>query len=327
MKKTGLLLLCLICAVFVFMPGCSKEKCASCPEAPAVTCPKSSQKASMTARWGLAADSIGNTIYAAGGGYGSGSDSNALEAYNTSTNTWTILTNMPDSRWGHALVAYLGKIYLLGGDSFAVYTNNWVYDPAANTWSTTLQAMPTGRDSFAAAELNGRIYAVGGRNSSYNNLASMDVYDVASNTWDTTKQAMSAPRQLHALVAHEGRLYAIGGHNGGLSLSLVEEYDPVLDAWSSKQSMPTARHCLAAVSMNGRIYAIGGTNSDETVNYDTIEEYNPASNSWRTLNPMPVTRKWPAAAVVYNKFYFMGGGNINAYYGDLYEADLSDCTY
>ena len=86
--------------------------------------------------------------------------------------------------------------------------------------------MPTARYYHAAAEVGGKIYAIGGHDNNGVYLSVVEEYDPAANTW-TTKAPMPTGRQFLAAAAVGGKIYAIGGiaNNGGI-LSVVEEYDP-----------------------------------------------------------------------------------------------------
>jgi len=71
----------------------------------------------------------------------------------------------------------------------------------------TLARMPTARQELATAVLNGKIYAIGGYDSSGTPTNIVEVYDPATNTWTS---AHPIPRALHhncAAVA-AGKLFS-----------------------------------------------------------------------------------------------------------------------
>ena len=77
-----------------------------------------------------------------------------------------------------------GSIYYAGGlnDGVAV---NWfdVYDPVADSW-TQLPDMPTARDHFHAATLDGRLWAIGGRDGAINAVTTAnEAYDFSTGEW------------------------------------------------------------------------------------------------------------------------------------------------
>ena len=97
---------------------------------------------------------------------------------------------------------------------------------AISRWSTKAD-MPTARYYLAAAEANGKIYAIGG----YYIRNTNEEYDPDTDTW-ATKAVMPTAR--HGLAAAEvgGKIYAIGGYNDG-NLNKNEEYNPSTDTWST----------------------------------------------------------------------------------------------
>jgi len=93
-------------------------------------------------------------------------------------------------------------------------------------------------------------------------------------------------------------------------MSTVEEYDPLIDAWTTKADMPTARQGLSTSVVNGRIYAIGGSNIGTVwlPGSPIVEEYDPATNMWTTGKAdMPTARNFLSTSVVNNMIYAIGG--------------------
>jgi N-acetylneuraminic acid mutarotase len=122
----------------------------------------------------------------------------------------------------------------IGGKNGSTYlANNQEYDPTTNTWSNKVD-MPTARDSFAAAAVNGRIYAIGGDNSEPGYLAVNEEYDPVANSW-STKAAMPTARPELAAAAVNGRIYAIGGQH----LDIVQGWDVVYTLAVNEEYSPT----------------------------------------------------------------------------------------
>ena len=112
-------------------------------------------------------------------------------------------------------------------------------------------------------------------------------------------------------MALDGRIYAIGGDNGSF-LGLVEEYDPVLDTWTTKAPMRMARGYLAAAALNGKIYAVGGYNGsypDPSAYLNVVEEYDPITNSWSYKAPMLLPKANHTVCAVNGKIYATSGVN------------------
>ena len=103
--------------------------------------------------------------------------------------------------------------------------------------------MATGREYHAVAELDGKLYAVGG--STDDLLSSVERNDPALDAWEAVAP-MAAARYAHAVAVLDGKLYAVGGFNDDDGwLSSVERYDPALDAWEAVAPMATARTFLS----------------------------------------------------------------------------------
>ena len=82
--------------------------------------------------------------------------------------------------------------------------------------------MPTARYGLAAAEVGGKIYAIGGNNGGI--LSVVEEYDPAANTW-ATKAPMPTGRHYLAAAEVGGKIYAIGGFFSG-DRNVVEAYLP-----------------------------------------------------------------------------------------------------
>jgi N-acetylneuraminic acid mutarotase len=128
----------------------------------------------------LAATGPDGRIYAIGGDSGNNCPATGVvEAYDTSTNTWTTLASMPGGGRTNlaGAVGPDGRIYAIGGVTCTGYLNRVEgFNPSSNTW-TTGQPMPTTRQFEAVATgPDGRIYAIGGYNGV--RLTTVEAYTV-----------------------------------------------------------------------------------------------------------------------------------------------------
>jgi len=173
---------------------------------------------------------------------------------------------------------------------------------------TTKSPMPTARYGLSTSVVNGRIYAIGGREGvQYYSI--VEEYDPASDTW-TRKADMSIPRHLHAAGEVNGKIYIIGGIEGSIGpTKLVEEYDPATDTWRRRADLPTKRANFSASVVNGKIYAISGQQSGSLV--ARVDEYDPATDTWRSRAYIPTARSSLSTSVVDGKIYAIGGVKWN----------------
>jgi N-acetylneuraminic acid mutarotase len=240
--------------------------------------------------------------------------SDALEAYDPSTNTWSTKSPMPVARNSFAAVTGQdGKVYAIGGFTNTLTNRVDVYDPATDTWSSG-HAMPTARDFCGAAVIDGKIYVIGGGRSVSNGRL-VQMYDPSTNTW-TTKSPMPTSRYAMGVAVADGKIYVIGG---GLvwtstATNIVEVYDPQTDTWSTKSPMPGPRYRLAAVTgPDGKIYAIGGSDGGGHL-VNKVEAYDPKTDTWSSAPYLP-SQRWDLAAAAGQNgtIYAIGGYSYNPY--------------
>ncbi len=262
-----------------------------------------------TARGNLGVATAANgKIYAMGGENGDYPTPalNTVEEYDPATDIWTTKTSLPTARTGLAVVAASnGKVYAIGGRAArggGVFLGTVEeYDPATDTWATKT-SMPTPRAYMRAAEVDGKIYVVGGYDG--NALAVVEAYDPAINAW-TIETSMPTARHSLGIAPSNGKVYAIGGV-GNQQYSKVEAYDPNADTWSARLNIPTSSSNIgAATAGNGKIYAFGGGLAE-------THEYDPLTNNWDTCCSSPNILHSHYLGVTYannGKIYAIGGGD------------------
>jgi Kelch motif len=163
------------------------------------------------------------------------------------------------------------------------------------------------RQEVGAAELNGKIYIIGGLPSTNR----VQEYDPATNTWRIVASLPIAVDHPGA-TSLGGKLYVMGGNTANGSTNALFEYDPATDQWTPRPSMPTARNALGSVAISGKIYAVGGTGTGVTGR--ELEVFDPGTGMWTQLQPMPTGRNHLAAGTIGGKLYVAGGrpGNLAA---------------
>jgi N-acetylneuraminic acid mutarotase len=176
------------------------------------------------------------------------------------------------------------------------------------TWAS-LPPLPAARTLLAvAAGPDGRIYAVGGRDSNGYHLNTLTAFNPATIAW-TTLAPMPTAREALAAVFANGLLYALGGYGDGGLLSTVEVYHPTTNSWTTAADMPVPVSSMAAaVGNDGRFYVFGGSDGSGNA-MATVQTYDPGTNTWTQLPNMPVARDRPSAATGPDgRIYVMGGG-------------------
>jgi N-acetylneuraminic acid mutarotase len=273
------------------------------------------------------------------GGWGDGKARGANYEYDPATDRWTKKAPMPRPAHHAALAALNGKIYAFGGfvapattaiplgAAWEPIADAWEFNPATDSWKP-LAPLPGKRGSAIAAEVNGKIYVIGGATTMEGSkdpfftafgpakvLATNDVYDPATNKWES-RNPMSVPRNHAFGGVVNGKVYVIGGRTGqafilsATNTDVVEEYNPASNTWSiPMERMPTARSGGASGTDGRRIYVAGGevTTTELVGAYRAVEAFDPATNSWMTLPSMPMPRHGVAGAVIGNRFHLVSG--------------------
>lgn len=187
------------------------------------------------------------------------------------------------------------------GNSFSVMGAE---NEEIGTWETK-ESMITPRTEFGLAEVNGKIYVVGGKTGGkYYSL--VEEYDPLTNTW-SQKADMPTARTHFAIIEVNDKIYAIGGLGANqVFLNTVEEYNPSTDTWITKASMPTPRDYFTIAQAHGKIYVVGGRKSDLS-RTNIVEEYDPVTDTWTTKANIPIKLSNAAAEQVNGKIYVIGG--------------------
>jgi N-acetylneuraminic acid mutarotase len=200
-----------------------------------------------TARTHLATCVVDGKIYAIGGRRGD-TVLPTVEMYDPVTDTWTTKAPMPTARWGLCASTVNGNIYAIGGATTSFSSPPWAgttrveeYNPVTDTW-TQKESMHIGRLDLAGVELNGRIYAIGGGDSSLGtNLATVEAYDPVTDTW-TQREDLPTPRgQLSASTVNE-QMYVVGGFGQAPTYPVIAEVlvynPPVIAVWEEFSEPP-----------------------------------------------------------------------------------------
>ena len=172
-------------------------------------------------------------------------------------------------------------------------------------WSQRAQLIEANSE-LALAELNGKLYLLGGYPASRQTARTVQIYDIASNSWELGPP-LPQPNNHGMAAGVRGKVYLIGGQTTDISegpyVDTVYELDPARGAWVEKSRMPTARSSGVAVVHNGQIYVAGGRpprGSDFAV-------YDPMSDRWQGLPNLPSQRNHITGAAVNGRIHVLGG--------------------
>lgn len=216
------------------------------------------------------------------GAKGWGPIANAL-MYDPATDSWKELAPMPTPRGSANAVAVDGKIYVIGGAHANVPGKPgteplWVgvpqivtgaveeYDPATNSWRKRAP-MPTGRNHFFAAAVDGKIYAINGRlGTSFVTMSDVtdivEEYDPKTDAWRYIGRSPTKRGDVAGGVLN-GRIYVTGGEyeepRGKVTFWAFEAFDPKTNSWQILPHIQIARHGFAAAFLGSDFHAAGGS--------------------------------------------------------------------
>ena len=142
-------------------------------------------------------------------------------------------------------------IYAVGGSDGTNLSSAECYNIHTGQW-TTISSMSQRRKYPGAATIGGKIYAVGGCDSTSRH-SSVECYDPSTDQW-TRLSPMLSSRSGLGLAVLDGFLYAVGGYDGSTYLSSTERYDPLSDEWTMAPNMFMSRDCVGVTVVTLHCY-------------------------------------------------------------------------
>jgi hypothetical protein len=203
-----------------------------------------------------------------------------------------------------------GKVLVAGGSiSWSNRTTSAeLYDPVADTWTTT-GSLNTPRDEHTATLLpNGKVLVAGGFNTFY--LTGAELYDPATGLWSVTG-GLDQMREYHtATLLPNGLVLVVGGlGSGGGEVWSSELYDPAAGTWHNAGWMNAGMyHHTATLLPNGKVLVAGGEFNHINLQYTHL--YDPTTDSWSS-NPtgwMSAGKSSHTATLLLNGKVLVAGG-------------------
>lgn len=185
-------------------------------------------------------------------------------SYDPGANEWQQHSSQPTGteRGASCLTTYEDRIYVFGGTNDVAMPDASIYDPASDSWEV-LPFMPALRHHCIAAEVDGQIYVVSGRDVVITEVqVESYVFDPVALSWNEVAP-IPTPRGGAAGGVLDGRIYVFGGEGNpddprGI-FHEAEVYDPATDTWSSLPDMTVPRHGFGAAVIGERMYLPGGS--------------------------------------------------------------------
>mmetsp|Transcript_15840 Transcript_15840/g.23311 ORF Transcript_15840/g.23311 Transcript_15840/m.23311 type:complete len:601 (+) Transcript_15840:130-1932(+) len=202
------------------------------------------------------------------------------------------------------------------GSNEILTNNSWEWEvleqSKMSTGRTGCSAVVVENDSKSDEE----IIVIGGSNSYWSQLNSLEVFDVRNQTWFLSDLVLHDSRWHCASVAflppNQHKILVIGGWNANSGiLSSVELIDRDFQSVTQMSRLQQGRCKLAAVAISSTQILVAGGH-DGVNSMDTLEVYDLTTNSW-DLIPSSETLETPrsqcGAVLSDRKVYIAGGVN------------------
>ncbi|CAJ1344038.1 unnamed protein product [Effrenium voratum] len=150
-----------------------------------------------------------------------------------------------------------------------------------------------------------RLYVVGGLDSSFAALATVERYDPLEGSWETLLPLPTA-RHGTCLAAFASHLYVIGGEVSGVALRDVQRFCPRgAQTWEMMPALAVGRIKAAAAECQGCLYVMGGNDGFGSVS--SVECFDPLAGCWKDVAPMQKPRYASCAAARDDCIIVFGG--------------------
>ncbi|NIX55748.1 MAG: hypothetical protein GWN14_07415 [candidate division Zixibacteria bacterium] len=180
----------------------------------------------------------------------------AAEAYDTSANQWSVVSQMPTPREGIAAVAVDSAIWLIGGATSQMNSSKVErFYPHTGDWDTLAHSLNVARVGAVAAVVNNDVYVMGGYY--FGPLNSYEKY-LRGQGW-TSVGSMLYGCGAASGAAYDNQIWIVGGENQSGILNNVQYFDANGSGiWNNGPPLQTERKNLAVARVGNTLYAIGG---------------------------------------------------------------------
>lgn len=192
--------------------------------------------------------------------------------FDTRTQTYSAGPSLPEARGAGAAVMVDDTLHFFGGVDArrGDQTDHWALDLMhPETGWGSLAPQPAGRNHLGAANLNGKVYAVGGDTGHDEAAVAHDdvwAYDPETDAWSAVASLPAVRSHIgNSTTVARGRLVTIGGgYAHGKAVNTVYAYDDLFDRWSTLTTLP-ARRFSAAAAWTGEAFLVTGGDDNGTI--------------------------------------------------------------
>ena len=243
--------------------------------------------------------------------------------YTPGSNTWTALTAVPN----HGDTTLFGSGFLTDfGGNLLYFTqesgagsggpaHTLTYNIGGNSWSETRTACPQGLNFFAAGQVSGKVYILGGAiNGTL--VDTVHIYNLAGNSWSTGAVLPAGVRAFGASAVVGNLIYCWFGGTSTFTDIVAElwVYDTVGNSWSAGPTPPYTPFFASAQTLaNGTILLYGGQATfahDPNGNGTPVGLaliFDPVAGTYSSTGTFPFATGRDCSAVLNGKVYGIAG--------------------
>ncbi len=244
-------------------------------------------------------------------------------------------------RMGHAVAAYNGVLYVLGGgpEQFNGYEDRVLMarigpDGLLEGWTDTAR-FSGGRNTLAAVAHDDVLYVIGGCDeqggASYCGHLFPEVQaapilaDGTLGAWSLA-QNLVQERSYPGAAVLRGKVFVAGGYDGnpvGIAESATLLGHGQLEPWRAAPAMSAVREAHGLVSDGERLYVTGGAGATTSVEWAAVQP-DGALGPWSAAPALPQPRSEHGSAVARGYLFVLGGADASgAPTASVYAAPVS----
>lgn len=231
----------------------------------------------------------------------------AMEVLDVGSQCWRPCRAMGTERTYFGAATLRNRLHVFGGQNldYKALCEMEVYDCLRDQWESGA-SLRIPRRNCASAELEGRIYSIGGFDGS-RIISTVEAYDCRLKSWMQI-EPLPTPRSSASACAQGGKVWVLGGTTGS-RLRTVDVFDPRAGRWeSSKIEMTDVRSAGQAATCVNHVFALGGTDADQNIHF-SVECQDFEEGVFSARAPMQESRMDFAAAVIEDSIMVGGGQN------------------
>lgn len=262
-------------------------------------------------------------VYAVGGHDGA-NHLHAAEVLDVENQCWRPCKPMRTQRSYFGAESLHSRLYLFGGQNldYKALCETENFDCLRGEWMRGAD-LNVPRRNCAAAQVDGRIYALGGFDGSQI-LNSVEAFDPRMKSW-MPLEPMTTPRSSAAATTFNGQIWVNGG-TSGQRLRTAERYDPRANRWEQVRSdMIEVRSAAQACACLDRLYVVGGTDQNQNI-HSSLECFNPEAGGAFSFRKSMQEPRMDFGCCVLSDSIMVGGGQRGEVLSstEFYRPELND---